>query len=161
MGEPMRVFIDADSCPVRVREIVCKAAKRRNFLAIFAANRPIPLPRNRNVRFIHVGEGEGRADAFIKEQVGSGDLVITRDIPLAAELVELGPVVINDRGDLYTRENVRERLSIRNFMKELRDAGLYENPTGMFGRKEVKAFAATFDRILTQLEKQSRKGGSP
>lgn len=101
------------------------------------------------------------ADAFIKEQVGSGDLVITRDIPLAAELVELGPVVINDRGDLYTRENVRERLSIRNFMKELRDAGLYENPTGMFGRKEVKAFAATFDRILTQLEKQSRKGGSP
>ena len=160
MDNPMRVFVDADSCPIRVREILCTAAKKRNFLAIFVANRPIPLSQNRNVRFIHVEEGEGRADAFIKEQVGEGDLVITRDIPLAAELVELGPVVINDRGDLYTRENVRERLSIRNFMKELRDVGLYESPLGVFGKKEVKAFAATFDRILTQLEKQSRKGGS-
>ncbi len=158
MDRQMRVFIDADSCPVRVREIVCRAAKKRNFLAIFTANRQIPLPRNRNVRFILVAQGEGRADAYIKEQVGPGDLVITRDIPLAAELVDLGPVVVNDRGETYTKENVRERLSIRNFMKELREVGLYESPTGGFGRKEVKAFAATFDRILTQLERESQKG---
>ncbi|GAB4363861.1 MAG: DUF188 domain-containing protein [Spirochaetales bacterium] len=155
----MRVFIDADSCPVRVREIVCNAAKKRNFLAIFTANRPIPLPKNRNVRFIQVEKGEGTADAFIKEHVGAGDLVITRDIPLAAELVEQGPLVINDRGELYTRENVRERLSIRNFMKDLRDVGLYASPMGGFGRKEVKAFAATFDRILTRMEKEAREGG--
>ncbi|MCX7786523.1 MAG: DUF188 domain-containing protein [Spirochaetes bacterium] len=158
MSRRMRVFIDADSCPVRVREIVCKAAKKRSFLAIFAANRPIPLPKNQNVQFIQVEEGEGKADAFIKEQVGVGDLVITRDIPLAAELVKQGPLVINDRGELYTKENVRERLSIRNFMKELREVGLYESPLGGYGKKEVKAFAATFDRILTQLERQSNKG---
>jgi uncharacterized protein YaiI (UPF0178 family) len=106
-----------------------------------------------------VQTGEGRADAYIKEQVGPQDLVITRDIPLAAELVELGLVVVNDRGDLYTRENVRERLSLRNFMKELREVGLYESPLKEFGKKEVKAFAATFDRILTQLEKATQEQG--
>jgi len=155
----MRVFVDADSCPVRVREIVCAAARKRNFIAVFTANRTIPLPRSSHVRFVRVQMGEGRADAYIKEQVGPRDLVITRDIPLAAELVELGLVVVNDRGDLYTRENVRERLSLRNFMKELREVGLYESPLKEFGKKEVKAFAATFDRILTQLENATQEQG--
>ncbi|MFQ3620512.1 MAG: DUF188 domain-containing protein [Spirochaetales bacterium] len=151
----MRVFVDADSCPVRVREIICAAAIRRNFIACFAANRPIPLPQHKNIHFIRVGRGEGKADAYIKTQVGDKDLVVTRDIPLAAELVEQGLIVINDRGEVYTRENVRERLSLRNFMKELRDVGLYTSEEGEFGNREVKAFAATFDRIITKLLKDS------
>ncbi|MDR1316756.1 MAG: DUF188 domain-containing protein [Spirochaetales bacterium] len=147
----MTIWVDADSCPVPVREIIAKAARARKIPAVFAANRRIPLKRNAYVHALVVQKTEGSADACILRGAEAGDLIITRDIPLAAELVKRGLRVINDRGNAFTGDTIAERLSIRDFMKELRDIGLYESPEGSFGAKEVKLFADTFDRELTRL----------
>ena len=150
----MTIWVDADSCPVRIREIVARAAFKRKLRACFVANRTIPLPRLSCVSLEIVPPGDDGADERIVEAVEPGDFIITRDIPLAARLVEAGYNVLNDRGELYTKENIRERLSIRNFMKDLRASGLYESPAGGFGDREVKAFSAAFDRELTRLLKK-------
>ncbi|MDR1626532.1 MAG: DUF188 domain-containing protein [Spirochaetia bacterium] len=147
----MTIWVDADSCPVRVREIVAKAALARKIPAVFTANRRIPLKKNAYVSALVVGKTEGSADASILRCAKAGDLVITRDIPLAAELVRQGLCVINDRGNAFSADTVAERLSLRDFMKDLRDQGLYENPEGGFGPREAKLFADAFDRELTRL----------
>jgi uncharacterized protein YaiI (UPF0178 family) len=147
----MTIWVDADSCPVRVREIVAKAAGTRKTPALFVANRRIPLKKSAYVSAVRVKKTEGSADACILARAKTGDLVITRDIPLAAELVSLGISVINDRGNAFTPETVTERLSLRNFMKDLREAGLYESPEGGFSPKDAKLFADAFDRELTRL----------
>jgi uncharacterized protein YaiI (UPF0178 family) len=151
----MTVWVDADSCPSRVREIVTRAAARRGVAAIFVANRRIPLPKNKKVSSVVVPAGADSADAHISERAEPGDLVITRDIPLAAELVEKNVRVINDRGDVFTAENIRERLSVRNFMKDLRDSGLFESSSGGFGPREIRLFSDAFDRELTKMLKNS------
>ncbi|MCL1818068.1 MAG: DUF188 domain-containing protein [Spirochaetaceae bacterium] len=148
----MTVWVDADSCPVRVRQIVAKAAGERKTPAVFVANREVPLPRGAYTKAVVVEKTEGSADAHICENAAPGDLVITRDIPLAADLVRKGVTAINDRGDVFTAETVGERLSLRNFMKDLRDAGLYESSSGTFGAREVRLFSNAFDRELTRLK---------
>jgi hypothetical protein len=149
----MTIWVDADSCPLRVREIVVRAADRRGVDAVFVANRALPLPKARRVSQVLVPPEEGSADFYITCRVRPGDLVITRDIPLAADVLEKDITVINDRGDLFTRENIRERLSVRNFMKDLRESGLYESPSGGYGEREIRLFSAAFDRELTRLLK--------
>jgi uncharacterized protein YaiI (UPF0178 family) len=146
----MRIWVDADSCPRRIREIVCRASDRKGIEAVFVANRPIPLPNCRTVRMERVGAGQDDADRYIVEHIEEGDLIITRDIPLAALLVEKSFSVLNDRGDLYTRENVRERLSVRNFMADLREAGLPQDTPGQLSEKDIRTFANTFDRELVK-----------
>jgi uncharacterized protein YaiI (UPF0178 family) len=148
----MRVWVDADSCPVRVREIVARAARAREVSAVFVANRKIPLAKNSFVSAVTVKKTEGSADAYICANAGAGDLVITRDIPLAAQLVRQSVTAINDRGDVFTSETISERLSLRNFMKDLRESGLYESPAGAFGPKEIQLFSNAFDRELTRLK---------
>jgi uncharacterized protein YaiI (UPF0178 family) len=148
---PVTVYIDADSCPVRVREIICRAAERRGFTAHFIAAREIPLPKSPMVRFTEVEPGQDAADRAIVDAAEPGDMVVTRDIPLAAELVEQGVTVINDRGDHFTRENIRPRLSERDFMAELRSMGLESMRDRSYSNKEVQAFSAIFDRELTRL----------
>ena len=150
----MRVWVDADSCPQRVREIVARAAVRRKVPAVFVANRRLPPPRSGKVASVVVPRVEDAADAHILRNALPGDLVITRDIPLASRLIEKGLRVINDRGDVFTPENIRERLSVRNFMKDLRDAGLYESPSGGFGPREIRLFSDAFDQELTRLLKE-------
>lgn len=120
------------------------------------ANRRIPPPRSGKVSLVIVPKVEGAADAHIVENGCPGDLVITRDIPLAAQLLDRGLRVINDRGDVFTTENIRERLSVRNFMKGLREAGLYDSPSGGFGLREIRLFSDAFDRELTQLLKDRK-----
>jgi len=150
----MTIWVDADSCPVRVRSIVAKAAGERKIRSVFVANRKIPIEAlNPYVKSVLVGKSEGSADAYISEKAGAGDLAITRDIPLAAALVGKGITAINDRGDVFTSETVGERLSLRNFMKDLREAGLYESPSGTFGQREVRLFSNSFDRELTRLNR--------
>ena len=146
----MKILVDADSCPPQIREIVARAAARLRVQAVFVANRRIPFPGNDYVSGVIVPAGEGRADRSIREKTDPGDLVVTRDIPLAALLVEAGAVVINDRGTVYTAENVRERLSLRDFSLELIKSGVQVERKDRFGRKEVQAFAAAFDRELTK-----------
>lgn len=149
----MRIWVDADSCPARVREIICKAADRRGISALFVANRIIPLPRGPHIEAIVVPAEDQRADEFLTAQATAGDVAITRDIPLAAELVARGAVVLNDRGELYSEENVRERLSIRDHMYQLRTNGIQTPETDRFGRRHIQQFANALDRTLTRLLK--------
>ena len=142
----MTFFVDADSCPVRVREIICKTAKRLQVPAVFAANRPIPIPKNSYCTSVITGAEDQAADIYILDHATQGDMVITRDIPLAKQLVEAHIKVINDRGVVYTAENIDERLSIRNFMYELSVNGLAPERTKAFGKKEVMELARALDR---------------
>jgi uncharacterized protein YaiI (UPF0178 family) len=136
---------------VRVRQIVAKAALARKVSSVFVANRIVPVRKNSRVKTVIVKKTEGSADAYICAKATAGDLVITRDIPLAAQLVRGGVTAINDRGDVFNAETIGERLSLRNFMQDLRQAGLYESPSGTFGPKEARLFSNAFDRELTRL----------
>ena len=149
----MTLFVDADSCPVRIREIICKTAKRLKVQAVFAANRPIPIPKNAYCTSVITETGEQAADMYIIAHAVQGDLVVTRDIPLAKQLVDAHIKVINDRGTVYTIENIGERLSIRNFMYELSINGLTPERTKAFGKKEIMEFAQSLDRETQRLLK--------
>ena len=149
----MTLFVDADSCPVRIREIICKTAKRLRVLAIFTANRLIPIPKNTYCTTIVTEAEDQAADAYILAHAAQGDMVITRDIPLAKQLVDAHIKVINDRGVVYTAENIGERLSIRNFMYELSVNGLAPERTKVFGKKEIMEFAQALDRETQRLLK--------
>ncbi len=135
---------------MRIREIVIKAAVRENIEAVFVANRPIPLKEAENIEFILVEQGDDSADDYIVSSSIPGDMVITRDILMAGRLVEKKILVINDRGGIFTKENIGERISIRNFMKDLRDIGVYKRED-VFDNRDIFAFAATFDRELRKL----------
>ncbi|GHV45704.1 UPF0178 protein [Spirochaetia bacterium] len=159
----MKIFVDADSCPRPARDLVLRASARTGVRAVFAANRPIPLTSGDTAR----GEGaaaqmelcppgENSADNRIVELAKPGDLVVTRDIPLASRLVEAGVCVIDDRGRLYTRENIRERLSLRNFMVGLAESGLGMERSNSYGKKELKAMADSLDQALTRLLREEK-----
>ncbi len=151
----MKIFVDADSCPQAVRGIICRAAVREGIACVFAANRKIPLPEEELITMVQVEEGEGVADKYIVDNSSEGDIAVTRDIPLAADLVDNKIVVLNDRGDIFTPENIRQRLSILNLMKEFRDSAIMPDPDGAFGPKQVQLFANAFDRELRKLIKKA------
>lgn len=142
------VWVDADSCPVSVRELLIRFANRLNVQTKFVANRIIPLPFS-SVLSMHIAdETPDAADNFIVENCSANDIVITRDVPLAVRLVEKKLIVLNDRGKLYTPENIRESLSFRNFNLELVESGLPEKKTGMYTKKDLNLFANCLDREL-------------
>ncbi|MBI9099552.1 MAG: YaiI/YqxD family protein [Spirochaetaceae bacterium] len=151
----MKIWIDADSCPKPVKEIVERAAKREKLQLIFTANRKIPLEEHELFTMVVTEAKDQSADLYIVDNVEAGDLVITRDIPLADELVSKKIDVLNDRGVLYTAENIKERLSVRNFMYELREYGGGVERHSAFGPKEKQAFANAFDRQLRKMLKVS------
>lgn len=144
----MTIWIDADACPVPVRDIVLRAGERTQTALIFVANTPIPLPRRALIKMVQVQQGFDVADNYISEHVKSDDLVISQDIPLAAEIVEKGITALNPRGELYTAENIRQRLAMRNFAQELRDIGQKTGGQNKFGDKEKQGFANALDRWL-------------
>ena len=146
----MKILVDADSCPQKAREIIIRSAKRLHIQAVFAANRPIPGIGGPGAVMEICDATEGSADKRITELAASGDIVISRDIPLAQQLVEAGVVVINDRGREYNRENIGEMLSLRNFITGLADNGMEIERTTRYGKREIQKFAATLDRILTK-----------
>lgn len=146
----MRIWIDADAAPRDVKEIVFRAAQRLQLDTILVANQRMPVPpHNPFIRFVQVRGGPDVADQYIAENAVAGDLAITADIPLAAILVEKGVITIDPRGDQYTAENVRERLSIRDFMDSLRGANVDTGGTPQYGDREKRSFAAALDRVLT------------
>ena len=148
----MKILVDADSCPKQTREVILKAIKRTQIRGIFAANRPIPGISVTKLCSMEVCDTrQGAADDRIVELAEPGDLVITRDIPLANRLVEKQISVLDDRGRLYTKENIRERLSLRDFMVNLAEQGLGPERIASYGSKELKAFADGFDRELQRL----------
>jgi uncharacterized protein YaiI (UPF0178 family) len=146
----VKILVDADSCPRPVRELALRSSARTGIRVIFAANRPIPGIAGKNAFMELCPPGEGSADDRIVELALPGDLVLTRDIPLAERLVAKGVRVLDDRGRIYTKENIRERRSLRDFMAGLAENGLGIERTANYGRKELKAFADSLDRELAK-----------
>jgi len=136
--------------------VVVKACHREGIAAVCVANRTIPFDQEAPVDMVVVENREGAADAVLVERAVPGDLVLTRDIPLAADLVGAGVAVLNDRGALYTAENIRERLSVRNFMAGLNASGLKPESTAVYGKREWDLFVRTFDATFTRLCRASR-----
>ncbi len=145
-----KIWIDADACPKVVKEIVFKASYRIQIPVCLVANSYIAVPPDSLITSIQVDQGADVADTYIVDNCEENDLIITADIPLAAFVVEKGATAINPRGELYTEENVRERLSMRDFMQELRDGGLNTGGPPPFGEKDKAGFANSFNKIVTQ-----------
>lgn len=152
----MKIWVDGDSCPQKVREIICRASSRVNIPLLFVANHAIPFTASNLTEMIVVAGGEGVADDYIVDNISEDDLCVTRDIPLAARLLEKKAVVLNDRGDQFLPETIRERLSIRDLMMEFRQIGLQPERHSSFGLKELQKFSATFDKILSKLVRSSK-----
>jgi uncharacterized protein YaiI (UPF0178 family) len=151
----MKILVDADSCPVSVRETVLRAAARTGVRAVFAANRLIPGLGGGNVVMEICPPGEDSADNRITSLAEPGDLAITRDIALAARLVEGTITVIDDRGRVFDKENIGQCLSLKDFMVGLAEYGLGGKGGGSYGKRELKAFADSFDRLLSRLIRES------
>jgi uncharacterized protein YaiI (UPF0178 family) len=156
----MKILVDADSCPRPARELVLRSAARLGVKAVFAANHPIPGISGNTVVMELCPPGVGAADDRIVELAERGDLAISRDVPLARRLVEAGLTVVDDRGRIYTRENIREMLSLRNFMVGLAENSMGIERAAVYGKKELKAFADSLDRLLTQLLRSAQGTGS-
>ena len=146
----MRLWVDADACPNVIKDILFRAADRVGVETILVANQYIRTPPSPHVRSLQVPGGFDAADALIAERVERGDLVVTADIPLAAKVVEKGALALNPRGELYTADSIAQRLSLRNFMDELRGAGIDTGGPAAFHARDRQAFANQLDRLLTQ-----------
>jgi uncharacterized protein len=155
----MKVWIDADAAPRDVKEITFRAGKRLELPVVLVANQSLQVPRgNPFVSAVRVDGGPDVADRYIAETASPGDVAITADIPLAAALVERGVLVIDPRGEAYTAENVAERLSVRDFMDNLRGAGVETGGARPFGDRDKHAFAAALDRVLTRAVRGRPRG---
>jgi uncharacterized protein YaiI (UPF0178 family) len=155
----MRIYIDADGFPRAAKEILVRAALRLGVPAVFVANKPVHLERSELLSSILVAGGPDIADDRIAELAAPGDLVVTADIPLADRVVSKGAFALNPRGTLYTEENIKDRLALRDLLSDLREGGLMTGGPPAFGRKECRAFADQLDRFLVgALKGQSRAG---
>ena len=149
----MKIWIDADATPSEVKDIVFRAAKRLGIETVLVANQRLqPPPGNPLVRAVWVDGGPDVADQLIVAQSVLGDLVVTQDIPLAAELVPKGIVVLDPRGQEHTAETIGERLSVRNLMDGLRSAGMVTGGPPPYDARAKQAFASALDRTLTRLQ---------
>lgn len=146
----MKIWIDADACPVVIKDIICRAAERTTITVTFVANQFIRLPPSRYIKFIQVAQGFDVADKEIVQRVTAGDLVITGDIPLAAEAIEKGAIALNHRGELYTENNIRECLNMRDFMDTLRSSGIQTGGPAALSQTDRQLFANQLDKFLSK-----------
>lgn len=158
----MHIWVDADACPAVIKDILYRAAQRLSIPLTLVANQPLQTPPSPLIRTQRVGQGFDVADRHIAAQLQPGDLVITADIPLAAEVIAKGGDAINPRGERYTPDNIRERLAVRNFMEELRGAGVATGGPPPLGLAERQAFANALDRLLAQrqTQRQAQRSGA-
>jgi uncharacterized protein len=145
-----QVWVDADACPGAVKEILFRAAERARVQVTLVANHWLRTPPSRFIRALQVQGGFDVADSEIVDRVQPGDLVVTQDIPLAARVLDKGGIAVNPRGERYTADNMAERLSMRNFMEELRGAGVQTGGPATFNARDRQAFANQLDRWLAQ-----------
>ena len=146
----MRIWVDGDACPAVIKEILFRAAVRTKIPLTLVANQPMQIPRSELISILTVSSGLNVADQRIVELLDPGDLVITADIPLAAHVVNKGGVALDPRGELYTDENIGERLTMRNLMDELRGSGVVGGGPAPFSSNDRQAFANQLDRILAK-----------
>ena len=146
----MHIWVDADACPAVIKEILFRAAVRAQVNLTLVANQPLRTPPSPFIKTMRVAAGFDVADDRIVELVQAGDLVVTADIPLAAGAIDKGAIALNPRGTLYTQENIRETLSMRNFMAELRGSGVDTGGPSGFTQADRQAFANQLDRLLAK-----------
>lgn len=146
----MQIWIDGDACPGEIKELLYRAAQRRKVKVTLVANQIMRVPSSEYIDTIRVLPGKNVADRQIVEKVAAGDLVITADIPLAADVVAKGGVGLDPRGELYTDDNVGQRLAARNLLDDLRGGGLMTGGPSNFSSKDKQAFANQLDRWLTK-----------
>jgi uncharacterized protein YaiI (UPF0178 family) len=147
----MTIWVDADACPRTVREILFKAAERCRVEVVLVANQAIDVPRSRYVRMLQVARGFDVADNEIAARAGNGDLVITSDIPLAADAIKRGAEVVSSRGERFTDDNIGERLNMRDFMDTMRSSGMVGGGPPPLSNSDRQAFANVLDRYLARL----------
>lgn len=152
----MKIWIDADACPRVIKEIVYRASERLKVPVCLVANSDLSRAHAGLITSIRVKAGFDVADDYIALNAEPADLVVTADIPLAARVVEKGGVALDPRGELYTEENVGERLSIRNLMQELRTEGIAVGGPSQFGLADRQRFASSLDRLLTRMVRGER-----
>lgn len=152
----MKIWIDADACPRVIKEIVFRASERLKLPVLLVANKSLSRHNTGLIDSIVVADGFDVADDYIAEHAAPEDLVITADIPLAARVVAIGGIALDPRGELYTEENVGERLSIRDLMMELRSGGIVQGGPGQFSLTDRQRFASSLDRMLTQMLRGKR-----
>jgi uncharacterized protein YaiI (UPF0178 family) len=151
----MKIWVDADACPVAVREILLRAAARTQTSVTFVANQALPIPASPFVSQIQVASGYDVADNEIVRRCAAGDLVITGDIPLADEVIDKGCLALNTRGELLTRENIRARLNMRDFMETLRSSGVQTGGPAALSAAEKQAFANRLDSWLAKKRRRA------
>lgn len=143
-----QIWVDADACPVAIKEILFRAAEREQVAVTLVANQYLRTPPSRFIRAVQVAGGFDVADNEIARRVVAGDLVVTQDIPLAAQAIEKGALALHPRGELYTPDTIAQRLSMRNFMDELRGSGVDTGGPAAFHARDRQAFANQLDRWL-------------
>lgn len=148
----MKIWVDADSCPVAIKEILYRAAERKRIELILVANQHLTLPGSRYIRLVQVSPGFDVADNEIVKRVQAGDLVITSDIPLASEVIDRKARALSPRGELLTEQNVKSRLNMRDFMDTLRGSGVHTGGPPALSQGDRQAFANHLDRILAKAE---------
>ena len=146
----MRIWVDADACPQVIKEILYRAAERMQVLTTLVANSALRIPPSDFIRTVRVSQGSDVADHRIVQEVEPGDLVVTAYIPLAAAVIARDAHALDPRGELYSEDNVRERLAIRNLMQDLRATGTLIDGPAPFGPRERRLFADHLDRLLTR-----------
>ena len=146
----MKIWVDADACPSVIKDILFRAAERTGVQLTLVANQPVRIPPSRCIRFLQVTAGFDVADNEIIKRLSAGDLVITSDIPLAAEVIEKGGYALNPRGELYSADNIRARLNIRDFMDTLRASGIDAGGPPALSQSDRKSFANQLDKLLAK-----------
>lgn len=149
----MKIWVDADACPVVIKEILFRVAKRTGLELIFVANQHIPLPAAKNIKMLQVLSGFDVADNEIVKRVAPADLVITGDIPLAAEVIDCGAMALSSRGELFTKENIKSRLNMRDFMDTMRASGVHDGGPRPLNQNDRQTFANCLDKIVNQYKK--------
>ena len=146
----MRIWVDADACPRVIKEILSRAAIRAQVPTTFVANQALATITSPYIKSIQVAQGFDQADDYIVAQIEPGDLVITADIPFAAEAIEKGAQVISPRGEKMTADNIKARLTMRNFMEEMRDLGQVSGGPPPLSHTDRQAFANALDQALAK-----------
>ena len=149
----MHIWVDADACPVVVKEILFRAAERAQVPVTLIANQPISVPPSKLIKSVQVASGFDIADNEIVKRVSAGDLVVTQDIPLAAEVIEKGAKALSPRGELYSPANIRARLNMRDFMDSLRSSGVNTGGPPPLNQTDRQNFANHLDRFLAKHKK--------
>lgn len=146
----MKIWVDADACPVVIKDILFRAAKRTQVMLFLVANQPLKVPHADNIQAIRVASGFDVADNEIVRRLEAGDLVITSDIPLAAEVLEKGGHALNPRGELYSTSTIKSILNMRDFMDTLRSSGVQTGGPPPLSQTDRQAFANHLDTFLTR-----------